>query len=122
MKIAIPTRDNNVDNHFGHCAYYSIYEVEDGKVVSQERLEAPQGCGCKSNIASILKEMNVDLMLAGDMGMGAKNKLEQSGIDVIRGCSGMVGLVLAAYLAGRIQDSGVGCNHTHEDGHVCEGH
>ncbi len=122
MKIAIPTRDNNVDNHFGHCAYYSIFDVEDGKVVSQERLEAPQGCGCKSNIASILKEMNVELMLAGDMGMGAKQKLEASGINVIRGCSGMVGLVLAAYIAGRIQDSGIGCNHIHEDGHVCEGH
>ncbi len=122
MKIAIPTRDNQVDNHFGHCAYYSIFVVDDGKVLSQERLEAPQGCGCKSNIASILKDMGVELMIAGDMGAGAKSKLEASGIEVIRGCSGMVGMVLAGYLAGKVKDSGEGCNHTHEDGHVCEGH
>ncbi|MFI3302404.1 MAG: NifB/NifX family molybdenum-iron cluster-binding protein [Rikenellaceae bacterium] len=122
MKIAIPTRNNVVDDHFGHCAYYSIFEVEDGKVLSQEKLEAPQGCGCKSNIASILKDMGVELMLAGNMGAGAKSKLEGAGLSVIRGCSGLVGLVLAGYIAGKIADSGEGCNHTHEDGHVCEGH
>ncbi len=118
MKIAIPTRDNVVDDHFGHCAYYSIYTIEDGKLLSQETLEAPKGCGCKSNIASILSEMGIELMLAGSMGDGAKNKLESSNIKVIRGCSGIVGMVLAAYLAGKISDSGEGCNHTHEDGHV----
>lgn len=122
MKLAIPTRENLVDDHFGHCAYYSIFEIEDGKLISQEKLEAPQGCGCKSNIASILKDMGIELMLAGSMGDGAKSKLEQSGISVIRGCSGLVSLTLAAYLAGKISDSGEGCSHTHEDGHECSGH
>ncbi len=122
MKIAIPTRDNQVDNHFGHCAYYSIFEVEGAKIVSQQKLEAPQGCGCKSNIASILSDMGIELMIAGDMGAGAKSKLEGSGIKVIRGCSGLVAMVLAGYLAGKVQDSGVGCAHLHEDGHVCDGH
>ncbi|MFI3320428.1 MAG: NifB/NifX family molybdenum-iron cluster-binding protein [Rikenellaceae bacterium] len=121
MKIAIPTRDNVVDDHFGHCAYYSIFTVEGAQVLSQEKLEAPQGCGCKSNIATILADMGVELMLAGNMGDGAKKKLEASNIDVIRGCSGMVGMVLGAYLSGKISDSGEGCNHTHEDGHVCQG-
>lgn len=122
MKLAIPTRNNCVDDHFGHCAYYSIYEIEENKVLSQEKLEAPQGCGCKSDIASVLSKMGVTLMLAGNMGNGAKSKLEQSNIEVVRGCSGVVGMVLAAYLAGRISDSGEGCNHTHEDGHECSGH
>lgn len=27
MKIAIPTRDNVIDNHFGHCEYYTILTV-----------------------------------------------------------------------------------------------
>lgn len=121
MKIAIPTRNGVVDDHFGHCAYYSIFTIEDNKVVSQEKLEAPQGCGCKSNIASILSDMGIELMIAGSMGDGAKSKLEGSNIKVIRGCSGVVGMVLAGYLAGKISDSGEGCNHTHEDGHVCHG-
>jgi predicted Fe-Mo cluster-binding NifX family protein len=44
MKIAVPTRDNVVDNHFGHCAYYTIYTVEDNKVVGKETMPSPEGC------------------------------------------------------------------------------
>ena len=27
MKIAVPTKDQVVDNHFGHCEYYTIYRL-----------------------------------------------------------------------------------------------
>jgi predicted Fe-Mo cluster-binding NifX family protein len=56
MKVAVPTKDNFVDDHFGHCAYYTIFTIEGGKVISTETLPSPQGCGCKSNIASVLKK------------------------------------------------------------------
>lgn len=29
MKIAVPTRDGRVDDHFGHCAYYTIFDIID---------------------------------------------------------------------------------------------
>ena len=32
MKIAVPTRDGRVDDHFGHCAYYTIFNIIDGKI------------------------------------------------------------------------------------------
>ena len=38
MKIAVPTRDGRVDDLFGHCAYYSIFEVIDGKVISVSKM------------------------------------------------------------------------------------
>ena len=67
MKIAIPTRANAVDDHFGHCEYYTIFTINDNKeIVAQETLEAPAGCGCKSNIAQTLSEMGVKVMLAGN--------------------------------------------------------
>ena len=70
--IAIPTRDSMVDDHFGHCAYYTVVTLdEQNQVVKQERLNSPEGCGCKSNIASVMQEMGITLMLAGNMGMGA---------------------------------------------------
>ena len=90
MKIAVPTRDNVVDSHFGHCAYYTIYTIEDNKVTAKETLPSPQGCGCKSNIAPTLHNMGVEIMLAGNMGEGAKNVLRNNSIAVIRGCSGPV--------------------------------
>ena len=76
MKIAVPTRENFVDDHFGHCAYYTIFEIENNKITNRSTLPAPQGCGCKSGVAAILQAEGVSLMLAGNMGEGAKNVLE----------------------------------------------
>lgn len=113
MKIAVPTRENNVDNHFGHCEFYTIYSIEENKVVEKEVLESPQGCGCKSNIASVLQQKGVKQMLAGNMGAGALSKLNAFGIDVVRGCDGNVDNLVEKYLNGEIKDSGESCEHHH---------
>ncbi len=121
IKIAVPTRDDMVDDHFGHCDHYTIFTVENNKVISRENYPSPQGCGCKSGIAPILKGMGVAVMLAGSMGEGAKNVLGANDIKVVRGCSGNVDELVANYLAGGISDSGEGC-HAHGDGeHQCHG-
>ena len=115
--IAIPTNNGMVDDHFGHCDHYTVFKVDDdNNIAGHERLESPQGCGCKSNIASVMQEMGITLMLAGNMGMGAYNKLTAHGISVIRGCSGNVEDVLKAYLDGQLADNGEGCDH-HDCGH-----
>lgn len=114
MKIAVPTRDNSVDSHFGHCEYYTIFSVsEDNKVLEKEVIESPQGCGCKSNIAGILQQMGVKMMLAGNMGAGALSKLNAFGIDVIRGCDGNVDTLVEKYLKDELIDSGESCQHHH---------
>ena len=119
-KIAIPTRDNVVDDHFGHCDHYTIISVDDNKnVIGSERLDSPQGCGCKSNIASVMQEMGITIMLAGNMGMGAFNKLTMHGISVVRGCHGNIEDVLKAYLDGSIADSAESCSH-HDCGELME--
>ena len=117
MKIAIPTRNNMVDEHFGHCEHYTIYTIDNQKnIISQEQLASPEGCGCKSNIASILHTMGVEVMLAGNMGDGAKNVLETNNIKVIRGSKGIIDEVIQAYLADKLEDCGEGCKqHEHGD-------
>ena len=117
-KIVIPTREDMVDDHFGHCAYYTVVTLdEQNQIVNQERLDSPEGCGCKSNIASVMQEMGITLMLAGNMGMGAYNKLSAHGISVIRGCHGKVDDVLRSYQNGELQDSLESCDH-----HDCTHH
>ena len=115
-KIAIPTKNNLVDNHFGRSEYFSIYSInDDNKINGMEFFAAPQDCGCKSNIAPILAEKGVSLMLAGDMGMGAVNVLQSSDIGVLRGCEGKVTEVITQYLNGELYDNGKICsNHNHE--------
>ena len=75
------------------------------------RMASPEGCGCKSGIAPVLRQMGVAVMLAGNMGQGAKNVLEAQRIEVIRGCSGDVEELVAAYLAGNVKDNGEVCDH-----------
>ncbi len=124
MKIAIPTRGTVVDDHFGHCEVYTIVTTdESGKLIRSENLPSPQGCGCKSDIASVLQQMGVTVMLAGNMGNGALNVLTNHGIQVFRGNSGDVHQLAEAYLHDQISDSGESC-HQHEHhgsaDHVCQ--
>lgn len=115
MKIALPTRQNIIDSHFGHCEYYTIFTVDENtkEIVNEEILESPAGCGCKSNIAKTLSEMDIKLMLAGNMGEGAVRVLNNSGIEVLRGCTGDVKMVAKNWLNGTLTDSGDLC-HEHE--------
>ena len=118
MKIALPTREGVIDNHFGHCAYYTIFTIENKTIVAEETLAAPQGCGCKSNIATELAQMGVLVLLGGNMGDGARNVLNSNGIEVIRGCSGPVRSVAEAWLRNELVDTQIACSHD-EEGHSC---
>lgn len=121
MKIAVPTRANLVDNHFGHCEAYTVFTIDGNKqIVGSELLPSPQGCGCKSNIASVLQAAGVKMLLAGSMGDGALKVLNRHGMMVYRGCSGDVTQVVNDYLTGKIGDSGLSCSHHGDEGHTCE--
>lgn len=117
MKIALPSRENKIDDHFGHCEYFTVLTVDLSakKIVDSQVVSSPAGCGCKSNIAQTLSKMGVTLMLAGNMGEGAVRVLKNSGIDVLRGCSGDIKAVANSWLQGTLVDSG-DCCHEHEHG------
>jgi predicted Fe-Mo cluster-binding NifX family protein len=118
MKIALPTQNNSIDSHFGHCEKYTIYTINDKKeIAAVEELPAPSGCGCKSNIAPILANLGVKVLLAGNMGEGAVNVLKDSGISVVRGCSGDTKQAVLDYLAGKIVDNMVVCREHESDCH-----
>lgn len=112
MKIALPTRNSQIDSHFGHCEYFTVFSVnEDNKITNEDTVQSPVGCGCKSNIAQTLKEIGVQFMLAGNMGDGAVRVLGAHGIQVIRGCSGSVKEVALNFLKGNVKDSNMSCSH-----------
>lgn len=111
MKVALPTRDGHIDDHFGHCHHYTIFTIEEGKIIATDEMPSPEGCGCKSGIAADLERIGVKVMLAGNMGEGAKNKLAAHGINVIRGCKGDINTVINSFLSGFILDSGYSCSH-----------
>ncbi len=81
MKIAVPSRNGEVDSHFGHCEYFTIFSLNENQICTEEPLTPPPGCGCKSNLVSSLAEQDVRVLLAGNMGQGAVNKLNAAGIS-----------------------------------------
>ena len=119
-RIAIPSKkDGSVDEHFGHCEFFTIATVDDARKVVGEELYTPApGCGCKSNLAGVLKEMGVTQLVAGNMGEGAVMQLQTQGIAVVRGAQGSVADALAAFLRGELKDSDIIC-HAHGEDHEC---
>jgi predicted DNA-binding protein (UPF0251 family)/predicted Fe-Mo cluster-binding NifX family protein len=117
MKIAVPARGELVDEHFGHCEHFMVYTLdEEKKVDAEERVDPPEGCGCKSNIALVLAKMGVTHMVAGNMGEGAVRVLGAHGISVVRGASGSAREAAEKFVAGAFSDSGVPCS-GHGTGH-----
>lgn len=119
MKIALPTKtDGTIDSHFGHCEFFTVFTLDaDQKIVQEEKVASPVGCGCKSNIAGTLGALGVKVMLAGNMGDGAVRVLASNGIQVVRGCCGDVRALADKWIAGGLKDSGIGCiAHGHDCG------
>lgn len=126
MKIAVPvTRNNQIDDHFGHCEFYSVFTISDkNEITDVTTIPAIEGCGCKSGIAVTLAENEVTVMLAGGIGGGAIYVLNNAGIEVIRGCSGNAVENVKQFIAGNINDNGVSCaqHESHQSGsggHQC---
>jgi len=121
MKIALPSNGDQIDGHFGHCQYFTIFDIDNNnKIVAEQKLTPPLGCGCKSDIVPELAKLGVKVMLAGNMGQGAVNVLNQHGIEVLRGCAGATREVAESWLKGKVFDSGEGCE-AHGNG-GCEEH
>lgn len=124
MKIAVPSRDGLVDEHFGHCKEFLVFRAEGDKLVVEPTIPSPEGCGCKSGVAADLARAGVSHLVAGNMGDGAVRVLGAHGIAVIRGASGEAATAAHAFLKGALADSGVGCSGGHaagqgEPGHEC---
>lgn len=125
MKIALPTRGNMIDDHFGHCENFTVFTINsEDRIEDKEIVPSADGCGCKSGIAAVLRQKGVEVMLAGNMGDGALFTLNNYGIAVYRGCHGEVTAVTESFLRGELDDSGESCSHHHGDeghnhGHQC---
>jgi len=124
MKIAAPSRDGQIDEHFGHCKEYLVFTTKGKELIPESTIPSPEGCGCKSGIAVDLAAAGVTHMVAGNMGAGALRVLGSHGITVIRGASGDTRAAVQAFVDGTLADSGLGCSahEGHSGGHGGEGH
>lgn len=83
MKIAIPTADGKLCSHFGHCETFTVVTVEDGAVKTTEALKPPPHE--PGVLPRWLKQLGVNVVIAGGMGPSAQQFLSQFGIQVVVG-------------------------------------
>ncbi len=123
MKIAVTYENGQVFQHFGHTEQFKIYDTEDGKILSA-RVVDTNGSG-HGALAGFLKAHDVDTLICGGIGGGARTALAQAGIAIFPGAAGNVDEQAAALLAGRLQyDPDTLCDHHGHEHHggECHGH
>ncbi|MDD4156924.1 MAG: NifB/NifX family molybdenum-iron cluster-binding protein [Candidatus Cloacimonetes bacterium] len=83
MKVAIPTTNDCLDPHFGHCQHFTVYEISDNKIINQTKLSAPPH---QPGLLPVwLKDNGISHVIAGGMGAMAKDLLIQNGVAVYTG-------------------------------------
>ncbi|MFZ5942285.1 MAG: NifB/NifX family molybdenum-iron cluster-binding protein [Bacteroidota bacterium] len=108
MKIAVPTRANAVDDHFGYCLYFTIFTAESGKIIEETVFETISSPGHRTEADEALSALGVNVLLAGEVNEYCRSRLASSGIKVIMGCQGDVREVTRNYLAGSHVPAGYG--------------
>lgn len=118
MKIAVTYENGNVFQHFGHTEQFKVYDVEEGKVINEEILEA--GGSGHGALAGLLAGCKTDILICGGIGKGAQDALAEAGIKVYGGVTGDAGKAVEDFLAGRLNyNPDIQCSH--HEGHHHEG-
>ena len=80
QRIAIPTNEGILWQHFGKAPQVTIFDVKDGKIVDSKVLQAPEHE--HGAMPRFLAEQGCTDVLCGGLGQGAVNMLNQLGIRI----------------------------------------
>jgi len=117
--IAFPSNDRmNVEEHFGHCKEFALYNIENKEVSSIDFITPPPHA--PGVLPKFLGEHHVNVIITGGMGAMAINLFKEQDIEVILGANGSIDSNLSAYLSDVLESTGSAC--VHEEGHSCESH
>jgi predicted Fe-Mo cluster-binding NifX family protein len=109
MKIAVSTDSGQVSAHFGRCPEYTIFEVENNKVINKEIIPNP---GHEPGfLPRYLAEKGVSCIITGGMGPRAQQLFAQNNIEAVIGAYGDVDSVVEQYLGGTIELGEDACEH-----------
>lgn len=116
MKIAVASMQDEVSQHFGHCEKFKIFEIENNAVVSVGEIINP-ATHSHGQIPAMLMQHGVNVVIAGGIGTGAKQLLQNANISVYSGINGNVKDAVALFLSGSLVDANTDCGHHHGDDH-----
>lgn len=119
MRVAVTFEQEMVGQHFGRTEQFKIYDVEDGTIKTSQIIDT-NGTG-HGALAGFLRAAEVETLICGGIGMGARNALAEVGIRILPGVRGNADQVVNDYLAGKLDyDPDTECHHhDHGHGHDC---
>ena len=117
MKIAIASEGKEVSGHFGHCEGFTIYEKLDDKL----NVSFIKNPGHKPGFLPVfLKDLDVNIIIAGGMGETAQKLFTKNGIEVVVGAYGSCNNIIEKYLSGELKSTGSICREHQHEGHCNE--
>ena len=129
MKVAVTYDNGEVFQHFGHTENFKIYNIED-KTIIDANVVNTMGSG-HGALAGFLVKNEVDTLICGGIGGGARNALSEAGITLYGGVSGNADDAVKALIDGNLgYNPNVKCSHHEhscgehkcgEEKHGCEG-
>lgn len=121
MKIAVTYKEGQIFQHFGHAEQFKVYEVKEAKIVSSEVIPT-MGSG-HGALAVFLSELEVDTLICGGIGGGAKSALQEAGITLYGGVNGDADKAVEKLLANKLDyNADIECSHHNEGEHNCGEH
>lgn len=110
MKIAIPTKNQQLTAHFGHCEQFAIVHV-DGSTIKEVEYIAPP-VHEPGVYPKFLADLGVEVIVAGGMGQQAQNLFAQNNIKVFIGVGADTPSNLAKqYLSQQLESGQNLCDH-----------
>lgn len=83
LKIAIPTVNNKLTAHFGHCEKFAIVEIKENEIANEIFVEPP--VHQPGVYPQFLANLGVDVIIAGGIGQKAKDLFAMNNIQVFTG-------------------------------------
>jgi ATP-binding protein involved in chromosome partitioning len=123
VRIAIPVENGRLHGHFGGCREFALIDVDAREKLSL-RTEIVSAPGHQPGLFPFwLREMGVQVVIAGGIGRRALAHFAQYGIAVRAGAvNSAIEPLVAAYLDGQLTNTPGGCDshgHHHSHDHGC---
>ena len=121
MRIAVTYEQGEIGQHFGRTEQFKLYDISGGEIRSSQVIDT-NGTG-HGALAGFLRAAEVETLICGGIGAGARMALEDVGIRLLPGASGNADDAVRDYLAGKLAyDPDTECHHhdhEHGEGHDC---
>ncbi len=121
-RVAVPTANGLLSPHFGGSEYFSIFNIENNKIVSEEILPTPEHL--TGSYPNFLAEQNITDIIVGGIGGKAIEIFNKFNINVYAGANVLLPKqVTEQLLEGTLALTGNSCNHegdgpeSHGEGH-----